>query len=327
MIKTKLLYLLLLSAPCAIASVKSTTTLSLDNDGVFGVDQDYTNGILLEYASPALSSEYQVDYLSLANELGGSIDKWAFSIGHKMWTPSDISQTTPIPNDRPYAGYFHVELNYLTLHPQQAIRYNLTLGTTGENALSEKAQKIVHGITGSTEPNGWAFQVDDYWAGSIGYQRHDLLLRSTNTTQSHWEVSHIFDANAGNFRSDIASGILFRYGSDLANTLGSASVSTEHPFRASMMGNSERGWFVYSGLSNRYRFNDLTLEGERSGLPEPSARYDVSLQHWQSTAVAGVAVYNRHFGLSFALSAKTPEYKEAQERVYGNGSLSLYAFF
>ncbi|EHD1696454.1 TPA: lipid A deacylase LpxR family protein [Vibrio vulnificus] len=323
---SKSLFLLLLS-PMAFASVKSTTSFSLDNDGIFGVDQDYTNGIFFAYASPALSSEHQIHRLSLADKQGGSIDKWAFSIGHKMWTPSDISQTTPTPNDRPYAGYFHAELNYLSLHPQQAVRYNLTLGTTGENALSEKAQKLVHSITGSTDPNGWEYQVDDYVAGSVGYQRHDLLMRSANLTESNWEMSHIFEANAGNFRTDVASGVMFRYGSDLANTLGAASISTENPFHASMMGNSPYGWFVYTGLSTRYRFNDLTLEGERSGLPEPSDQYDVTMQHWQSTAVAGVALYNRRVGLSFALSAKTPEYKEAPERIYGNGALSLYAFF
>ncbi|EOB3675187.1 lipid A deacylase LpxR family protein [Vibrio vulnificus] len=323
---SKSLFLLLLS-PMAFASVKSTTSFSLDNDGIFGVDQDYTNGIFFAYASPALSSEHQVKRLSLADKQGGSIDKWEFSIGHKMWTPSDISQTAPTPNDRPYAGYFHAELNYLSLHPQQAVRYNLTLGTTGENALSEKAQKLVHSITGSTDPNGWEYQVDDYVAGSVGYQRHDLLMRSANLTESNWEMSHIFEANAGNFRTDVASGVMFRYGSDLANTLGAASISTENPFHASMMGNSPYGWFVYTGLSTRYRFNDLTLEGERSGLPEPSDQYDVTMQHWQSTAVAGVALYNRLVGLSFALSAKTPEYKEAPERIYGNGALSLYAFF
>ncbi|ELP5727781.1 lipid A deacylase LpxR family protein [Vibrio vulnificus] len=327
MIHPKIFCLLALSTQCAFASIKSTTAFSLDNDGIFGVDQDYTNGIFFAYASPALSSEHQIHRLSLADKLGGSIDKWEFSIGHKMWTPADISQTTPVLNDRPYAGYFHAELNYLSLHPQQAVRYNLTLGTTGENALSEKAQKLVHSVTGSTDPNGWEYQVDDYFAGSVGYQRHDLLMRSANLTESNWEMSHIFEANAGNFRSDVASGVMFRYGSDLANTLGAVSTSTENPFHASMMGNSSYGWFIYTGLSNRYRFNDITLEGERSGLPEPSDVYDVTIQHWQSTAVAGVALYNRHVGMSFALSAKTPEYKEAPERIYGNGALSLYAFF
>ncbi|SUP50503.1 exonuclease [Vibrio metschnikovii] len=62
-------------------------------------------------------------------------------IGHKMWTPSDIEQYTPAPNERPYAGFLHSEFNYISLHPQQAQRFNLTIGTTGDSALSEQAQK------------------------------------------------------------------------------------------------------------------------------------------------------------------------------------------
>ena len=73
-----------------------------------------------------------------------------------MYTPSDIEATTPQINDRPYAGYFHGEFNYISLHPQQAQRFNLTIGATGEDSLAEESQDIVHGIVGSDEPQRMA---------------------------------------------------------------------------------------------------------------------------------------------------------------------------
>lgn len=316
-----------LLSPTTLASVDATFTFSLDNDGIFGVDQDYTNGIFLSYTTPALSREGQYAWMSLSEKYASSIDKFEWLIGHKMWTPSDIGATEPIANDRPYAGFFHTEINYLSLNPQQSVRYNLTLGTTGEHALSEKAQRLVHSITGSTEPKGWEYQVDNQFTVGVGYKRFDNLHREVHRDSKEWEISNLVEVNASTFRSDVSAGVMFRYGSELSQSMGAADISVERPFNASMMGNTSSGWFLFSGITGRYRFNDLSIEGERSGIPEPSEAYDVTLQHWQSTAVAGIAMYNRTLGFSFTLAVKTPDYIESPHTIYGNGALSMYAFF
>ena len=144
---------LILLASSAVASERSTVSFSIDNDGVFGVDQDYTNGLFLTYTSGAVTPNWLTNPMSLSFWGGASLDKYEFTLGHKMYTPSDINATTPMVNDRPYAGYLHAEFNYISLHPQQAQRFNLTLGTTGESSLADQAQDIVHGITGSDEPS------------------------------------------------------------------------------------------------------------------------------------------------------------------------------
>lgn len=174
---SKLIILTLLS-PVAIASTKSTVSFTIDNDGIFGVDQDYTNGVFLSYATDQLTQESQWKWLSLANSEHANIDKIELVLGHKMWTPSDIEADYPLINDRPYAGYLHTEINYLSLTSDKAVRYNFTIGTTGESSLSEKAQEIVHGITGSTDPQGWDYQIEDKVAFSLGYRVFNKLMRS-----------------------------------------------------------------------------------------------------------------------------------------------------
>ena len=322
---SKLIVLTLLS-PVAMASTKSTVSFTLDNDGIFGVDQDYTNGIFLSYATGQLKQESQWKWLSLADSEHANIDKIELVLGHKMWTPSDIEADYPLVNDRPYAGYLHTEINYLSLTDDKAVRYNFTIGATGESSLSEKAQEIVHGITGSTDPQGWDYQIDDKVAFSLGYRVFNKLMRSEGQ-KTQWEITNINDINAGNFRSDVSQGVMFRWGTNLASSIGAANISVESPFSASMLAQDTSSWFLFTGFEGRYRFNDMTIEGDRPGIPEPSAPYDVTLQNWQASAVAGATWYNQNYGASLTFTIKTQDYEESQTDVYGTGSFSVFTFF
>ncbi|NOH80461.1 lipid A deacylase LpxR family protein [Vibrio sp. RE86] len=331
-----LLLPLLLASANTFASDKTTIAFSIDNDGVFGVDQDYTNGLFLSYTTGGITPYSIFSPLSLSFWGGASLDKFEFSIGHKMYTPSDIEAATPLPNDRPYAGYLHTEFNYISLHPQHSHRFNLTLGTTGESSLADQAQDIVHGITGSDQPNGWAYQVDDKFVGSMGYLSHFNLWRQRSIANTDWEISNVSEVNAGNFRSDVSTGLMLRWGSDLGGSMGAANIDNENPFRAGMLGGSQGGWFFFAGAEARYRFNDITIEGERSGVTEYALSqdpaqdptiYDVDLEHVQATGVAGFAWYNQSFGATLSATVKTPDYKNAPESLYGTGAFAVYAFF
>ncbi|MDE1314343.1 DUF2219 family protein [Vibrio aestuarianus] len=327
----KLFYILplaLLSAS-AFASQNSTLSLNIDNDGVFGVDRDYTNGLFLTYTSGSITPYWWAKPLSLSAWGASSLDKWAISIANKMWTPSDITLEKPEPNERPYAGFLYAEFNYISLHPQQASRFNLTLGTTGESSLSEKAQKIVHGITKSDDPNGWVYQVEDQVAGSVGYLSHFKLARYRSYFGTELEFSNVSEANIGNFRSDVSTGFMMRWGADLANNFGSAQIDAENPFYSGMIGTSNSGWFLFAGLEGRYRFNDVTIEGDRplNGLEYDPQYYQVNVEHVQATAVAGAAWYIKHFGASLSFTANTSEYEEDKNSIHGVGSLSFFAFF
>ncbi|GEM74889.1 lipid A deacylase LpxR family protein [Vibrio sagamiensis] len=321
----KILFLALLS-PEILASTPSTFSFTLDNDGIFGVDQDYTNGLFLSYATGKLKPKTELQLLSLSDQNGKNVDKVEWILGHKMFTPSEIEADHPICNDRPYAGYLHTAVNYLSLTDNKAVRYNVTIGTTGDGSLSSKAQDIVHGITGSTPPQGWDYQIDDYLAFSLGYRAFNTLIRSQGE-RTQWEITNVNDINVGNFRSDISQGVMLRWGTNLNTSIAAANISAEGPFHASMLTDNTPSWFIFTGFEGRYRFNDITIEGERSAIPETQNRFDVTLQHWQASAIAGAAWYNKHLGASFTFTVKTPDYTEAPTDVYGTGSLSLFAFF
>ncbi|GMQ46978.1 lipid A deacylase LpxR family protein [Vibrio sp. 10N] len=318
---------MLLASSCVLASERSTLSFSLDNDGIWGTDEDYTNGIFLSYTSGAITPWAIFRPLSLSYWGASSLDKVEFQLGHKMWTPSDIEADVPIAGDRPYAGYFHGELNYISLHPQQAQRFNVTLGSTGEGSFADRAQQLVHSLVGSKEPKGWAYQIEDRVVGSVGYLTHLNLKREPLSGNTGWEISNVTEANLGNFRSDVSTGMMLRFGSDLGGNFGAANIGTENPFKAGMIGASNQGWFTYFGVKARYRFNDITIEGERPGIPEPSDAYDVTLQPIQGEAVLGATWYNTYVGVNVFAGTKSAEYKEASKSIYGNGGISLFAFF
>jgi hypothetical protein len=368
--KSRTLFALLLPLFCALiaavssrvlASEQPTITLAFDNDAVFGVDQDYSNGIFVAYTSATINTPSILTPLSLSVSGAASLDKLELVIGHKIWTPADIKSSEPVANDRPYAGYFYSEFNFISLSPRQTQRFNVTLGVTGERSLAEQSQKLVHSITGSDEPNGWQYQIDDGVVGSIGYLTHFNLSRnnlfvntggdntgvnrpeinsseinrseinrpevkSTGLNNTEFEISNISEVNIGGFRSDIASGIMLRWGRDLSNNMGAAGISTEHPFRPGMIGASNSAWFVFTGIEGRYRFNDVTIEGERPNIPDPE-NYPSTLENWQSSAVLGAVWYNRNAGFSLTFTAKTADYEEAPTAFYGTSTLTLFSFF
>lgn len=323
---TFVLPLLLLSAS-AWASEQSTLSLAVDNDGVFGVDRDYTSGVFINYTSSAITPSLSTKPLSLSLWGVNSIDKIGFTLGQKLYTPSNISSSLAQVDQHPYAGYLYAEANYLSINPNFTQKFNVTVGTTGKRSLAEDSQKFIHGITGSVEPQGWQYQVDNQWAGSVGYIANSKIFRAPSVANSDVELSNISEVNAGNFRSNAATGFMLRWGENLEDSLGAANISSENPFHPGMLGASNSGWFLYTGVRASYVFNDLTVEGDRSELPEPTSLYEVTLEHGQNTAVAGFAAYTQFYGVNLSLSSNSKTYKESEHARSAIGGITLFAFF
>ena len=105
---------------------------------------------------------------------------------------------------------------------------------------------------------GWEYQVDDEWAGSVGYLSHFNLMRNQALANTDYEISNVSEINVGNFRSDISTGFMFRWGTDLGGNFGAANITTENPFKPGMIGASNTGWFTYAlPRDSRLEANEL----------------------------------------------------------------------
>lgn len=308
------------------AELNSSFYFGLDNDGVFGVDQDYTNGIFLSFSTDfdlsdqSLTTALPFNHFDPHNQ--DRIYKWGMQAGQKMWTPSDIEVADPQPGERPYAGLLFADINMYALDSEDVYRYAFMLGTTGDNALTEKSQKFVHSITKSGDPIGWHNQIEDKIVFNFSYSHSNKLHTSETESANSHEFLSTNRMMLGTFRSELALGTMWRYGTHLNDSFGSANITNEASIDPAMIRRSKTGWFVFSGIEGRFRYNDITIDGDR-----PDTTYPTTVEHWQATAAAGAVGYYRGWGVSFTVAAKTKDFVEDNSDILANGSLALFWLF
>ncbi|WP_039849538.1 lipid A-modifier LpxR family protein [Grimontia indica] len=282
----------LLCAPVQAASV----SFSLDNDGALGTDRDYTSGLFLRWSSDP------------------GVIGYSLEIGSQMWTPSDIELTTPQPNERPYAGLVYGMGRVYHQTDFYAVKGSLMLGTVGPDSYAEEAQSIVHEIVGSPDPKGWAYQIDNEFVYQAGLEAHQLIARG-----QIGEFSVFGRGQGGNFQSEVAIGGTYRIGFDLPNTFGSTSLLPGNAVDVGLLSHSDNGMFFFTSVEARYRFDDITIEGDK-----PPENDDVHVEHVQAGVTGGVTWYSRHWGAVASVTAHSKQYEEASRNHSAYANFTLF---
>jgi len=314
-----------LFSPAVMAYNSGSISFSIDNDGIVATDQNYSNGIFLEFNSAA-SNMLELAAPSPVRQIAGLLplnsaasQGWNFRIGQQMWTPEDIEATEPVPDEHPYAGLLFVETGIYQYSPARVDKYSFMFGTVGPNALAEEGQKFIHYIIGSDEPKGWQYQVENQVVFNLGYQGHRLLSRSQAWLMDQYDVSGVGRINVGNYQSEAALGTVGRWGTHLDSNFGSVGFTPGKFFDVSVLSTSASGYYLFTGIEGRYRFNDITVEGDR-----PDEVPDNHVEHLQATAVAGFVYYQPKWGLSLSLATGTREFKEDRHSTHSNGSFEIF---
>lgn len=317
-------------SPVALAYNSGSISFTIDNDGIVGTDKNYTNGIFLEYNSasaPMLDAItpapiYQVvKYLPLDKEMAKG---WSFRFGHQIWTPEDIENSKPVEGERPYAGLLLFETSAYQYSPARVDKYSGMLGTVGPNSFAEQGQKFIHEIIGSDEPMGWDYQIENQIVFNLGYQGHRLITRNGTRIGSQngfeqYDLSSVGRINVGNYQSELALGSVARWGNNLDSNFGATGFSPGKFFDISVLSSSPSGYFLFTGIEGRYRFNDITIDGDK-----PDEVPDTSIQHLQATAVLGGVYYQPKWGVSLSFATSTPDFKEDKHSSNSTGSLELF---
>lgn len=124
-----------------------TATLYLENDAFSQNDAGYTNGIRFSYTEDEPRERtYFLDDATVVH-----------SVFQHMYTPQDISNPDPQPNDRAWAGTLGYE--YLTISGMA--RFGFQAGVGGPASGAGKTQAWIHDLGGWTEPQGWDNQLDN----------------------------------------------------------------------------------------------------------------------------------------------------------------------
>lgn len=277
----------------------STISFTVDNDGLFGTDYEYTNGFFLRWSS----------------ELDTQGKGYSLELGSQIWTPSLLVATEPLPNERPYAGVLNISGQLYQQTPTYLLQAGGTLGLIGPSSGSAQGQSFVHKLVGSVEPSGWDYQISDEFIYQLNLKGHQLLHRSM-----YGEIGVYGQGQLGNFQNEIGVGLSYRYGLDLENTFGSTSSRPGNTLDAGLLSNSYGGgFFVFLNLEQRYRFSDITIEGEK-----PAGHFPITLRHNQSAISLGMALYGVNWGAAIAMTSQSSPFTEADYQQHSFASLTLF---
>ncbi|NJL59159.1 MAG: lipid A deacylase LpxR family protein, partial [Desulfobacteraceae bacterium] len=230
------------------AAYDGALTLIVENDCFTNSDNNYTNGVGISWVSAGLDT---YDHESFLGKWGRF---WAFlpfvsdegyttyaswSVVQEMHTPDDIADPNPPGDDQPYAGVLYVDNLLYARRERWGHAWELKLGVAGPSSQAENAQKQVHKLIGSEDPQGWHTQVPNEPVINLGYTVGYLAAerecgrtgRMENRSCGNRRSRHIFHGaglgiygEAGWNLADAFGGAALRTGLNAASTAGVGPV-------------------------------------------------------------------------------------------------------
>lgn len=207
---------------------------------------------------PSLDDEFAPDQpdVTYASGIIGSL---------RMYTPRDLSQTEPMFDDRPYAGW-----TYVGLILQRANRdgdtptmehLELDLGTMGPRSQAGYTQYSVHGVFDEEEPLGWRFQVQNEYGADLKYQRRWRMdLMDGRDGKPALQLLPYADATLGTIHINGSAGAVLRYGVSLPDDFGPSRQDWPGDFTSPLAGqSSDSGFYVFVRPAGRVVLHDATM--------------------------------------------------------------------
>lgn len=267
------------------------------NDFFFGTDYYFTQGMTLDWSSPALARS-PVNKLLPAGPVG-STRTHGIQLRYDGFTPLSITDDFIRVGDRPYSAYLYASLYRRSTQPRQRLTTAVEIGFIGPAAGGKVIQTKLHALTHNPTPHGWDYQIRN--DAVLGYRvAYDQQLAGIG----RWvELIGTAEASASTLYTYASAGGLLRVGC----------------FTPYFAGASRAGWQCYgqATLTGCLVGYDATLQGgvfNRSS-PYVLAASEVSRAVLHSTGSFVVA----HGGLSFTATATYvgPEFAGGRSHRWG----------
>jgi hypothetical protein len=308
--KFLLAILIACAGPVPAAAEQSFTSVSLQNDVLFGRDGGgYTNGIFVSKLRVASAEESGIEPPLLLKPifawLGMPRSTLASStLSQAMITPRDLERHDPDPQDVPYVGMLVFRSTHVFVHDDTADMLALNLGVTGPASGAAQTQRFAHRLFNGTEPEGWDSQDGNKALLSVeGYRGWQRPFGASG--QANGDFVALAGGTLGNRDASVGGAVLLRYGTGLERsfpTLMRVTGRSGDPLAI------DRGWFAYAGLSADRLFRQAGLGDDApSGNTAPLSKFLI-------IAVAGIAYGWDRSSLSFSLQSASPLVESVNHR-------------
>ena len=258
-------------------------SVQVEND-LFATDTDrhYTNGIRISYLTRAKPCDPDPDVPCLSGFLRrltsfipafrhGEEHRIAYSVGQNMYTPSDITNPNPIPDDQPYAGWLYAGLGFvskITLKHSarhefiRLDRLELNIGVVGPLSGAEATQKIWHGLFGFRKPQGWGNQLRNEPGLVLTYERQWLFKeKKLLFNDLDVEVAPELGAAVGNIYTYASAGMRLRVGTDLPADYGPPRIRPSLPGSAHFVAGDRVSAYLFGAVEGRAVARNIFLDG------------------------------------------------------------------
>lgn len=294
----------------------------LENDLFYNTDQHYTNGIRLTYLTPKGGEPDWIHNAALALPMFNATSdiRVEYGLGQSMFTPSDIRNPNPPSTDRPYAGWLYGSIGVIGNTPgangsRVFDQMQVSLGVVGPASLAEPAQKTVHHIIDSPQPQGWDTQIKNEPTLQLVYQR--------SWQSSQFELPAGFGVDAtphagaalGNVFTYANTGMMLRLGQNLPVDYGAPRVQPSLPGSGYFEPVDDIGWYLFAGVDGRAVARNIFLDGNTFADSR-----SVDKKPLVGDAQFGIAFVIRDVRLAYTHVLRTAEY-------YGQGADDQFGVF
>lgn len=320
------LLLLLPAAPCVWADDPKpggTLNLVIENDKFSGTDRHYTNGLQLSYLSP--KDDVPALLRAFARILPGVSNDAAlragFSVGHNIYTPQNTELTTPIPGDRPYAGWLYGGFAILAETEDNLSTWQLNAGVVGPSAQGEFVQNTFHDWIGVGQAKGWDNQLHDEAGVQLIYEHKWRNLVEWGSMGLGADLTPHAGASLGNVATYFNAGAMVRVGKDLRNDFGPPRIHPSLPGSAFFLPRSKWSWYLFGGVDGRAVAYNIFLDGNTDG-----DSLDVEKKNFVYDIQAGAAITIGRLYMAYTHVYRSREF-DGQDRADRFGAISLSVNF
>lgn len=300
-------------------------TLVIENDsiGFQGDDKNYTSGVSLNYfdvsAKMPIIAYKLADYIpTFAINDSSSV---FYTFGQNLYTPSDITQSTQNPDDRPWAAHLYVAMGLVTATDDHIDEVEASVGVVGPWALGKQTQTFVHKYitTDSPTPEGWSNQLNNEPALLLAWQRRFPEYFAARGAGLSLGLEPHFGVTLGNVYTFANAGFSLRLipekdiWQDAPVRVRPASPGTGF-FEVPPKGWS---WYLFVGMDVRAVAHNIFLDGNTF-----SDSHSVDKKYLVMDANAGLALTYDQYRISYTFVYRTKEF-DGQEDPSVFGALSF----
>lgn len=288
--------------------------VTVDNDALFFGKNDkyYSSGIFIKYRRLVKEDKFWFRAFNKNERLSKAIV--SYDLAHRMYTSSDIDETSEEKIDRPYAGWANVNIgmNYHFINNSTLI-FDYDLGWLGPGTKTGEIQVWWHDFLGMKQPNGWGYQINNTIATNLSVLYQKRLLAAGNTFDLIGEQF----AQVGTIRNNLRSGMTFRLGriNGLDNSVYTYSKLGQQRKRVSDIPQNERmqELYFYINTTVEHVFYNTTIEGNFIGTP---SEFTKEAQPWVFHHTWGLGRSGTHFDYRIAVIFRSKEVKDAGRHKY-----------